>query len=321
MDEEQEHQLLLPLVEEENICLPLPINVVSRYWNIELPMAEAVESAKKYSDFNGSIITEGIELAERHGLSCKIVHSSLDELKEIIDSGIPPIVILPGIPEITQHASVITGYNEEEKTILHYIQKGNQKGEQQEGAIPQDVFDREWSEEGNLLILISPPDTLSNITLDNNLQDKSNRLCFNSEKLNTLKNYPEALSSLKESIELDPNNSTALHLYATMLNQQNSPECVSFYEKSLKINPRSYLTFNGLGNFYLKTNEFEKAENSYSKAIEINPKRSAKIYKNRAYLREKLNKNSDAKEDLKSYLKYFPKAPDRGIIEQAIREI
>ena len=319
--EQEDHQLLLPLVEEENICLPLPINVVSRYWNIELPMAEAAESAKKYSDFNGSIMIEGIELAERHGLSSKIVHSSLSELKTIIDAGIPPIVILPGIPEITQHASVITGYNEEEKTILHYIQKGNQKGEQQEGAIPQDVFDREWSEEGNLLILISPPDTLSNITLDNNLQDKSNRLCFNSEKLNILKNYPEALSSLKESIELDPNNSTALHLYATMLNQQNSPECVSFYEKSLKTNPRSYLTFNGLGNFYLKTNEFEKAENSYSKAIEINPKRSAKIYKNRAYLREKLNKNSDAKDDLKSYLKYFPKAPDRGIIEQAIREI
>ena len=321
MAEEQDHQLLLPLVEEENICLPLPINVVSRYWNIELPMAEAIESAKKYSDFNGSIITEGIELAERHGLSCKIVHSSLDELKKIIDLGIPPIVILPGIPEITQHASVITGYNEEEKTILHYIQKGNQEGEQQEGAIPQNVFDREWSEEGKLLIIISPPENLSSITLEHYSQDKSNRLCFNSEKLNILKNYPEALSSLKQSIELDSNNSTALHLYATMLNQQNSPECVLFYERSLKINTRSYLTFNGLGNFYLKTNQFEKAENYYSKAVEINPKRSAKIYKNRAYLREKLGKNSDAKEDLKSYLKYFPKAPDRGIIEQAIREI
>jgi tetratricopeptide (TPR) repeat protein len=321
MTEEQEHQLLLPLVEDENICLPLPINVVSRYWNIELPMAEATESAKKYSDFNGSIIIEGIELAERHGLSCKIVHSSLDELKKIIDSGIPPIVILPGIPEITQHASVITGYDDEEKTILHYIQKGNQEGEQQEGVIPQDVFDREWSEEGRLLIIISPADILSKITLKNDFQNKSNRLCFNSEKLNILKNYPDVLSSLKESIELDSNNSTALHLYGTMLNQQNSPECVSFYERSLKINARSYLTFNGLGNFYLKTNQFEKAENYYSKAIEINPKRSAKIYKNRAYLREKLNKNFDAKEDLKSYLKYFPKAPDRGIIEQAIREI
>jgi len=319
--EQEDHQLLLPLVGDENICLPLPINVVSRYWNIELPMAEAIESAKKYSEFNGSIIIEGIELAERHGLSCKIVHSSLIELKKIIDAGIPPIVILPGIPEITQHASVITGYNEEEKTILHYIQKGNQEGEQQEGAIPQDVFDREWSEEGKLLIIIAPAETLSDITLENNYQDKSNRLCFNSEKLNILKNSNDAITALKEAIELDSNNSTALHLYGAMLNQQNSLECVSFYEKSLEINNKSYLTFNGLGNFYLKTNQFEKAESSYSKAIKINPKRSAKIYKNRAYLREKLNKNSDAKEDLKSYLKYFPKAPDRGIIEQAIREI
>ncbi|MBT3329645.1 MAG: tetratricopeptide repeat protein [Nitrosopumilus sp.] len=319
--EQEDHQLLLPLVEEENICLPLPVNVVSRYWNVELPMTEAIESAKQYSDFNGSIIIEGIDLAERHGLSCKIIHSSLVELKKIIDSGIPPIVLLPGIPEITQHASVITGYSEEEKTILHYVQKGNREGEQQEGAIPQDIFDREWSEEGRLLIIIAPSDTLSNITLENNSQDKSNRLCFNSEKQNILKNSIEALQLLKESIELDSSNSTALHLYGTMLNQQNSAECISFYEKSLKINSRSYLTLNGLGNFYLKTNQFEKAENSYSKAIEINPKRSAKIYKNRAYLREKLNKNLDAKEDLKSYLKYFPKAPDRGIIEQAIREI
>ena len=319
--EQEDHQLLLPLVEDENICLPLPINVVSRYWNIELPMAEAIESAKKYSEFNGSIIIEGIELAERHGLSCKIVHSSLIELKKIIDAGIPPIVILPGIPEITQHASVITGYNDEEKTILHYIQKGNQEGEQQEGAIPQDIFDREWSEEGRLLIIIAPVETLSNITLENNSQDKSNRLCFNSEKLNILKNSNDAITALKEAIELDSNNSTALHLYGAMLNKQNSLECVSFYEKSLEINNKSYLTFNGLGNFYLKTNQFEKAESYYSKAIEINPKRSAKIYKNRAYLREKLNKNSDAKEDLKSYLKYFPKAHDRGIIEQAIREI
>ncbi len=81
------------------------------------------------------------------------------------------------------------------------------------------------------------------------------------------------------------------------------------------------MAYNGLGNFYLKTNQFEKAENYYTKAIEINPKRSAKIYKNRAYLKEKQNKNSDAKDDLKSYLKYLPRASDRGIIEQAIREL
>ncbi len=319
--EQESHELLLPLVDEENICLPLPINVVSKYWNIELPMAEAIETAKKYSGFNGSILIEGIESAERHGLTCKMVHSSLSELKKIIDSGIPPIVILPGIPEITQHASVITGYNDDEKTILHYIQKGNQEGEQQEGAIPQDIFEKEWSEEGRLLIILAPLEILSSVKLENDSTNKPNRLCFTSEKLNILKNYPEALESLKQAIELDPNNSTVLHQLGAMMNEQKSPECVKFYEKCLEINSRSYLAYNGLGNFYLKTNQFEKAENYYTKAIEINPKRSAKIYKNRAYLREKQNKNSDAKEDLKSYLKYFPQASDRGIIEQAIREL
>jgi tetratricopeptide (TPR) repeat protein len=319
--EQEGHELLLPLVDEENICLPLPINVVSQYWNIELPMAEAIETAKKYSGFDGSILIEGIESAERHGLTCKIVNSSLSELKKIIDSGIPPIVILPGIPEITQHASVITGYNDQEKTILHYIQKGNQKGEQQEGAIPQDIFDKEWSEEGRLLIIIAPSDILSSVKLTNDFGNKPNRLCFVSERLNVLKNSIEALDSLKQAIELDPNNSTALHLLGGMLNEQNSPECIKFYEKCLEINNRSYLTYNGLGNFYLKTNQFEKAEDYYTKAIEIDPKRSAKIYKNRAYLREKQNKNSDAKDDLKNYLKYLPRASDRGIIEQAIREL
>lgn len=319
--EQEDHQLLLPLVDEENICLPLPINVVSRYWNIELPMAEALETAKNYSGFDGSIIIEGIELAERHGLTCKIIHSSLSELKKIIDSGIPPIVILPGIPEITQHASIITGYNDKENTILHYIQKGNQKGEQQEGAIPQDVFDKEWSEESRLLILLAPTDVLSSIKLENESNIKSNRLCFTFERLNILKNSTEALSSLQQAIKLDPNNPTALHLLGTIMSEQNSPECIKFYEKCLELNDKSYLTYNGLGNFYLKTNQFEKAENYYTRAIQINPKRSAKIYKNRAYLNEKQNKNSDAKDDLKKYLKYFPQASDRGIIEQAIREM
>ena len=319
--EEENHELLLPLVEEESICLPLPINVVSKYWNIDLPMAEAIESTKKYSGFNGSILIEGIELAERHGLSCKIIHSSLNELKKIIDLGIPPIVILPGIPEITQHASVITGYDEVEKTILHYIQKGNQEGEQQEGAIPQDIFEKEWSEEGKLLIILAPSDILSSIDIKNDSNEKSNRLCLIYEKQNILKNSTEALESLKQALELDGNNSTALNLFGGMLNAQKSSDCVKYYEKCIEINDKSYLAFNGLGNFYLKTKQFEKAENYYTKAIKINSKRSAKIYKNRAYLRQQQNNNSGAKDDLKNYLKYYPKAPDRGIIEQAIREL
>ncbi|NNL59334.1 MAG: tetratricopeptide repeat protein [Nitrosopumilus sp.] len=318
--EPENHELLLPLVDEENICLPLPINVVSKYWNVELPLVEAQEIAKNYPEFNGSILIEGIELAERHGLSCKIIHSSLSELKKIIDIGIPPIVILPGIPEITQHASVITGYNIEEKSILHYIQKDNQEGEQQEGVIPEELFDKEWAEEGRLLIILGSSDILSSIKFDDD-DDKSNRLCLISERYQIQNNLTKAAESLKQAIDLNQKNPNALQLYGSILNSQKSSECIKFYEKCLESNPNSYLSYNGLGNFYLKSNEFEKADNNYTKAIQINPKRSAKIYKNRAYLREKQNKNLEAKEDLKRYLKYYPQAPDRGMIEQAIREL
>ena len=222
MLESSNHELLLPLVQEENICLPLPINVVSKYWNIDLPIEEALEIAKQYPSGTGSVLIEGIELAERNGLVCKIHHSSLSELKKIIDSGIPPIVILPGIPEITQHASVISGYDDTEKTILHYIQKGNQEGEQQEGAIPQEIFDKEWSEDGRLLIILAPEDIISSLNNEKKSNEESNRLCFMSEKLNMQKDISNALESLKKAIELDSHNFTALHLLGGILNAQNS---------------------------------------------------------------------------------------------------
>jgi len=319
--ESSNHELLLPLIQEENICLPLPINVVSRYWNVNLPMEEASELAKQYPNDSGSILIEGIEIAERHGLSCKIQHSSLPELKKLIDSGIPPIVILPGIPEITQHASIISGYDDTDNTILHYIQKGTQQGEQQEGAIPQETFDKQWSEEGKLLIILAPPDVITSLNIGKKLDEESNRLCFISEKLNTQKNPQKALEYLTKAISIDKENLTALHLLGGILNSQNSEDCIQYYQKSIDLNKRYYLSYNGLGNYYLKSNQLEKAESCYTKAIEINPRRSAKIYKNRAYLREKQKKNSQAKEDLKNYLKIFPKAQDRGIIEQAIREL
>ena len=214
-------------------------------------MEEAIEIAKQYPNNAGSILIEGIEFAERNGLVCKILHSSIPELKKIIDSGIPPIVILPGIPEITQHASVISGYDDTENTILHYIQKGTQEGEQQEGAIPQEIFDKEWSEDGRLLIILAPEDIISSLNIEKNLDEESTRLCFISEKLNIQKNTSKALEFLEKAIELDNNNSTALHLLGGILSAQNSEDCIKYYEKSIDINNRYYLSYNGLGNFRL----------------------------------------------------------------------
>jgi tetratricopeptide (TPR) repeat protein len=316
-----EHELLLPLVEEENIGLPLSVNAVSKYWSIDLPLPEAAEIAKKYSNVNGSILIEGIELAERHGLGSLILHSSLAELKKIIDMGIPPIVILPGIQDTIQHASVISGYDDSEKTIIHYIPQQHRADEFQIGVIPEKKFESLWVEDGRLMIILAPPDILSELKIGDRKSEKSNRLCFVSERLNIQRKSDEAIQSLKSAIEIDNKNSTAFALLGGILNEQGSPECVKYYEKSIAINDRCYLAYRGLGNYYLKNKQYDKAEQYYTKAIQINPTRFGPIYKNRGLARLEQKKTREARQDFENYLKHTPNAKDKQSILQALHEL
>ena len=323
-DNNNDHMLLLPPVTEEAVSLPLPINVVSSYWSVKLPMSQAVESSKRYPGFEGGIIIEGIEIAEQHGLACVVMRSDIKGIQAAIDAGVPPIVMLPGIPgnpEITQHASVVSGYDE--NAVYHYVQNATAQGDQQEGAIPADVFEREWSEEGMLMILIAPPDLLSQLSLRMPAQvNAACRLCFDAERAIILGDKKGADASLREAIQMDPENVTALQMLGSLCNEQGIEECITHYEQCIRYNPRAYLAHSGLGNYYLKRGDHARAESCYTRAIEINPKRSARIYKNRAYLREKMGGMiQETREDLKTYLKYLPAAPDRGAIEQAIRDL
>ena len=322
MSKEAEHELILPPISDnDNICLPLSVNAVAKYWNIDLPMIEANEIASKYAGMNGSILIEGIYLAERHGLSSLVLNSSIAELKQVIDMGIPPIVILPGLHDMVQHASVISGYDEKEKTIFHYVpeQKPSEEGIQV-GVIPEKRFEKLWSEDGSLMVLLGPSDIISALKSDQD-KTKSNRLCFESERLSLQKQTQETITSLKKAIELNPDNSTALCLLGGVLNEQNNPECVTYYEKSLEKNENCYLAYRGLGNFYLKNHQFDKSEENYTLAIEINENRFGPIYKNRGYVRQQQNKMADAKQDYQNYIKFTPNAKDRGMIERALNEM
>jgi tetratricopeptide (TPR) repeat protein len=311
-----EHELLLPTVTEENICLPLAISAVSKYWNVNLPISEAKEIAKKYPNIRGSILIEGIDLAQRHGLGSLTLHSSLSELKKVIDMGIPPIVILPGLFETVQHASVISGYDENEKSIIHYMPQPDQIG-----VIPEKQFDRLWEEDGRLLILLAPTDIMSTIKVEHRSKEKSNRLCFISEKLNLQNKTDDAIKVLKDAINLDESNSTALCLLGGIYNEKNSSECIKFYEESIRHNKKCFLAYRGLGNYYLKIKQYEKANLYYTHAININPTRFGPIYKNRGIALLELKKKNEAKKDFENYLKYTPNAKDKESILQAIKEM
>ncbi|MDE1878639.1 MAG: hypothetical protein KGI07_09005 [Thaumarchaeota archaeon] len=310
------HTLEIPIVREENICLPLVVSAVSKYWGVDLPLKEAAEIAKKYQNMKGSILIEGVELAERHGLAGIIINSTLKELKKMIDIGVPPIVILPGVKDVVQHASLIVGYDETEKTIFHYIPEPEKIG-----AIPEKIFDEQWQEDDRLMILLVPQDILPDINTFDEKKIKSNRLCFDGEKLRLQGKTGEAMEKLRHALEINKSNSTAMCLLAGILNDQNSSESVSYYNKTIALHSKYYLAYRGLGNYYLKTKDYSNAEKYYTLALDIDSTRFAPIYKNRGLVRYEQQKLGAAKQDFQKYLEQMPEAHDRTGIEQAISQL
>ena len=317
MHSESEHSITLPLLSEkdESIILPLVINVVIRYWGEEIPLDDQ-GTVKNYSGIKGSIIIEGIDLAEKHGFVSYIYEGSTRDLKKRVDQGIPPIVIIPGIHETIQHATIVCGYNLEERRILTYVPKPDTVG-----AIPEVKFEQDWKQDGMVTLILVPKD-MKHLFKNEALKFKdSNRICFEAERLHHQGNIYDAIEKLRRAVEIDSENPQAWCLLGGVYNELNSEEAVMCYEKTIKINANYYLAYRGLGNYYLKNKDYTLAESYYTKAIEINPYRFGPIYKNRAVARLQLNNNPGAKEDLIKYLKQTPDAGDRTSIEDALEQL
>ena len=303
-------ELLLPVVTEENACLPLSVNVVARYWNVDIPLP--VQAAEVYSGQTGSVLIEGIELAESYGLTVSMLHTDLSGIRDAIDAGVPPIVILPGMGRITHHLSVISGYDSE--TVAHYVPQSSSEGIY-EGAIPLNLFEAKWAQEDHVAIMISPQGRLDVPG------SRSLRLCMEAERASMIGFAVRATDLLREAISADASNSTAWLMLASLQNEQNQIACVESYQKCLKLNDSCYLAYRGLGNHYLKTGNVSEAESNYALAIDIDPQRSGTVYKNRAYIREKRANYAGAADDLASYVRLMPDAPDAEAMSRAVDEL
>jgi tetratricopeptide (TPR) repeat protein len=314
---ESEHSITLPLLSEkdESITLPLVINVITRYWGEEIPLYDEA-AVKNYSGIKGSVMIDGIDLAEKHGFVSYIYEGSTRDLKKRVDQGIPPIVILPGIHETIQHATIVCGYNLDERRILTYVPKPDTVG-----AIPEVRFEQDWKQDGMLTMILIPKD-MEHLFKNEGLRFKhSNRICFEVERLHHQRNICGAIEKLRKAVEIEGENPLAWCLLGSAYNELNSEEAVMCYEKTIKINANYYLAYRGLGNYYLKNKDYTLAESYYTKAIEINPSRFGPTYKNRAVARLQLNNKPGAKVDLIKYLQQTPNAGDRTSIEDALEEL
>lgn len=315
---DNEHTLILPLVEskEDEICLPLAINVILTYWGEYNITKEAKERARKYNNIKGSIFIEGFELAESRGYLVSIFRGNIQRLKKKIDQGIPSIVIMPGLKDTIQHATVISGYDPEENRIVTYVPEPDTVG-----SIPEKKFIELWEQDGSLTITIIPADMKDINDKESSNTDQSYRMCFEAERLLLTGKTKEAIEKLRNAADTNKSNELALDMLGSVYNELKSEEAKNYFEASIKVNPKFYLSYRGIGNYYLRKEEYLLAEKSYSSAISINPNRFGPIYKNRGIVRLKLENKEGAISDLNMYLDQCPQANDKNNIELAIKDL
>jgi tetratricopeptide (TPR) repeat protein len=282
-----------------------------QYWGEDI-----LDLEKNNNQNNSTNIIDGIEIAEKKRYSLFIYRSSIKDLKKRIDQGIPPIVIFPGLYHLTQHALLISGYDDNEKRILSYIPQPDTKG-----SIPEAKFFSEWTQEDNIAILIIPEDMkslFSESDLDKT-KSKSYKLCFEAEKDFSNGNIESAIKKVSQSLNIDQNNAFAWSLLGSCYSEKNNPECITCFTEAINLNSHYFLAFKGIGNYYLKIKDYQKAENYYSQAIDINPNRYGPLYKNRALSRLQMNEKLKAKQDLILYLEKTPNAQDKKQIIEALK--
>jgi tetratricopeptide (TPR) repeat protein len=301
---------------EDEICLPLAINVILTYWGEYNLVKEANERARKYNDAKGSIFIEGFELAENRGYLVSIFRGNIQGLKKKIDQGIPSIVIMPGLKDTIQHATVISGYDPEENRIITYVPEPDTVG-----SIPEKKFIELWEQDGSLIITIIPEDMKDVNDKESSNTDQSYRMCFEAERLLLTGKTNEAIEKLRNAVDTNKSNELALDMLGSVYNELKSEEAKNYFEASIKVNPKFYLSYRGIGNYYLRKEEYLLAEKSYSSAISINPDRFGPIYKNRGIVRLKLDNKEGAISDLNMYLDQCPQANDKNTIELAIKDL
>jgi tetratricopeptide (TPR) repeat protein len=314
--------IILPLVNktEENVVFPLVLNVISRFWGEEIPYSEIEKRSIDYKNQKGTVFIEGLEIMEKNlNLTSIVYRGSLSDLKKRVNQGFPVIVVLPGIGDTVQFATIVCGYDDNENRIITYVPEPDSYG-----SIPEDIFEDEWSQDDFFSILIFPKDMRDIFKNDTFEFEPSNRVYLEIERLKIHGKLKESINLLKPMINNDSSglkntdNPQILCLLAGILNEQNDEKCIPLYERIIEINPKFYLAYRGLGNFYLKNKNYILSKENYAKAIEINPKRFGPIYKNLGIVLLELGDQKSAKDSFEKYLKHIPHAPDRENILQFI---
>ena len=160
-----------------NFCYPIIINIILNYWNKIFKPEDIAIIAKIFSGTVCSILIDGTEFLELNGFIFLIYKGSINEIKKRLKHKIPLILILPGKYDIIQHSVIVHGYDHINKSVLIYDPQYLKSN-----FINETKFKNIWKEDDMITILIIPKD--QKLVDKTNLKfERSNRLCFEAEKL------------------------------------------------------------------------------------------------------------------------------------------
>ena len=117
-----------------------------------------------------------------------------------------------------------------------------------------------------------------------------------------LLNYREAIKNYTESIEYDQDENAFLNRGNAKFKISDFLGSLKDYEKSIKINKKSYITFNNIGVSKFKLGEYRSALKDFQKSLKINPHNYNTFY-NKSLTHFELNEIKKACNDLKKSIK------------------
>lgn len=145
----------VPFVKQrDQFCGPASLSSVFSFYGIFLSqeaIAERVYSPK----LKGALITDLENYARSLGLKAETRQGTLEDLKNLLDKGIPPIILVDlgrfmiSIP----HYMVVVGY-EGDKFLVH-------TGYEASRIIISKDLDRLWSKMGRTMLIVYPPQATS----------------------------------------------------------------------------------------------------------------------------------------------------------------
>ncbi|NRB41758.1 MAG: tetratricopeptide repeat protein [Pseudomonadales bacterium] len=120
-------------------------------------------------------------------------------------------------------------------------------------------------------------------------------------------NYPDAVTSYKKGLAVEPNNVELLNAMGFALFQQgNSDEAVAALEKALTLDPKHAKAHNNMALASIDIGELELAEAHYRESLAIEPQ--AAIYNDLGYVLERQGIPEDAMDAYRAALKLDPES-------------